>query len=282
MKNEKLIFVSGKGGVGKSSVACALALSFAKENQKTLIIEVERPSSIASFFHKTKSDSFYKLTHNVDLKVMDPFISLKEYILRKIKIGFLYHVAFENRVFKIFLEAAPGIKELIVLGHIWYLAESNDYDRIIVDLPATGHGLAYLKVSKIVRGFVKAGPLHHIALEVDEMIKNAALVCVAIPQELAVSETVELVKMAEDELSLYPKLIVMNQFFKTPFDQTTSRDDNLDEALSYIQTLCHQSQNYLEELKLRLKMEPVVLPFIFSDTWGHEELDELSRTIYSK
>ncbi len=290
---EKLVFITGKGGVGKSSVAAALALSLAHSGKKTLLIELEKPSSIATFFNKKTLGLTLSLMDNIDLKTMDYTHSFKEYILKKIKINFLYNLAFENRAWQIFLQACPGIKELIVLGHIWYFLEDEKYDHILIDLPATGHGLSYLKVPQRIKKFITMGPLFDIACKVADMIQNSSILYVTIPEKMAVGETKDFILNLKQDLAMKPHHIFFNQCLKLPFNTDEKKTfDQIEKTLASYQELSEifQSINYVKALEKNLKeytgvlkalhtCNIIELPFIFADKWKHEELDILSHHI---
>ena len=290
---EKLIFITGKGGVGKSTVACALALNLAHQGKKCLLIELEKPSSIAAFFNKKNKEITSQLTDHVDLKTMDYADSFKEYVLKKIKIGFLYHLAFENRAWQVFLQACPGVKELIVLGHIWYFLKDENYDHILVDLPATGHSLSYLKVPQHIKKFITMGPLFEIACKVADMIQNSSIFYVTIPEKMAISETHDFILHLKQDLALKPRNIFLNQCLKLPFNEkekiifdkiektlsTYPEFSSVFKGINYIKVLKDKLEEYHEHLTSRHKCDIVELPFIFSDKWGHEELDTLSTSL---
>ncbi|MBI2027331.1 MAG: AAA family ATPase [Deltaproteobacteria bacterium] len=286
--NTKLVFVGGKGGVGKTTVACALALSYSKNNKKTLLVELESPSTVSQYI---------SISHNLEHLVLNPETSLKEYVLRVVKLGLIYHVVFENRFFKIFLNATPGLKELILLGHLWYLVNENDFDTLIVDLPASGHAHSFLNVPRIVKKFIKTGPLSHITTKVEEMLEHSKLYFVTIPQSLAVTETLEFIEKAEKSHLSPPSLIYLNRYLAWPVPpviQSASKmheesifsdfkvqlknlgiQSNIENVLGLIKNQCKQSVEYEQILK-KQSLSPVrTLPFIFSRNWGSSEIEHI-------
>ena len=291
--NKKLVFITGKGGVGKSSVVCALALHLAHQDKKCLIVELEKPSSIAPFFDKKNLETTSHLTDHIDLKTMDYAHSFKEYVLKKIKINFLYNLAFENRAWQVFLQACPGIKELIVLGHIWYFLEDPKYDHVIIDLPATGHGLSYLRVSQQIKKFITMGPLFEIACKVADMIQNSSIIYITIPEKMAVSETHDFILHLKRDLSMKPHHIFFNQCLKLPLNQDEKMVfDKIEKTLivypelsevfksiHYIKSLETKLKEYTQFIKEKHKADPTQLPYVFADKWNHEELDILSTYI---
>ncbi|MBI2608678.1 MAG: AAA family ATPase [Deltaproteobacteria bacterium] len=285
---KKLIFVTGKGGVGKSSVAGALSLNFIKQGEKVLLIELEKPSTIRTFFPQSHPN---RLLHHLDLKVMDSEESLKEYVLKIIKLGVLYKVAFENKVFQIFLNASPGIKELILLGHIHYLLENSSYDRIVVDMPASGHALEYLEVPKIIAKFMSSGPLFKIAQTVQATLQKSALLYVSLPEELSLSETFDFCEKLKTKLGKVPDFIILNQFFSWRFESEEEckifedikhklykypEFETFKVSIKFLETYFGKSAYYNTQLENKFGNKLVRIPFLFSERWEHKALEEVS------
>ena len=149
--DKRLIFVTGKGGVGKSTVAAALGVAAARQGKRTIVCEVAQQERMSSVFH-SEGVGYHEteIGENLYAFSIDPQRALEEYLLLQIKVKPLYDLMFKNRVFTYFAAATPGLRELVTIGKVWELAQLDrrvkrgaKYDVVIVDAPATGHGLGH-------------------------------------------------------------------------------------------------------------------------------------------
>ena len=175
--------------MGKSTVAAALGMASAGRGRRTLLIEVasqERRDPIG--YHVTP------VYPGLDALSVDPQKALEEYLLGQVKVRAVYERMFENRVFGYFAAAAPGLRELVTLGKIRQLLEAGRHDVVVVDAPATGHGLGFLKVPRTFMRIARTGPVHGRAKAIAALLDDpdrTAVVLVTTPEELPVSETIE-------------------------------------------------------------------------------------------
>ena len=133
---------------------------------------------------------------------LDPQTVMDEYVRHVVKLDLVARRILASPVYHRFFAAAPGLKELMVLGKIMVLEEAHRrlsreplYDLIVLDAPATGHGLAYLKVPLAASRAIPVGPIGHNARRILQLLRDparTALVVVAAPEEMAVVEAVEL------------------------------------------------------------------------------------------
>jgi anion-transporting ArsA/GET3 family ATPase len=205
-------FVLGKGGVGTSTVAAALALAWRDAGYKTLLVELAGQSPASALL--SKRDVGYEpvgLAPRLQAVRIDPIGALKEYARIKLKVGMVADRLVSNPVFSQFAEAAPGFGDLLLLGKIWKLSEQRDghaprWDAIVVDAPSTGHGLGMLGMAKVVYKMFPVGPAANEAREVDGFLHDSErcqMLLVTLPEELPVQETVELdAALAEDGLAV--------------------------------------------------------------------------------
>ena len=164
----RLIVVTGKGGVGKTTVACAVAEAARQAGQRVLLAETASISAVAARFESNaKPLSYAGRTLRPGLHGMriDPHEALADYVRLQTGLGMVTDRLLATEAFRQLLEAAPGWRELIILGKIWHLEQKTtdrgrpEYDLIVVDAPATGHGLTFLDVPRVVQSAVRAGPL---------------------------------------------------------------------------------------------------------------------------
>lgn len=219
----RLIVVTGKGGTGKTVVSCELAEAARRAGQRVLLIETAATESIASLFENPPRPLGYKgreLRPGLHALHIDPHEALADYARVQIGLGALTDRVLRAETFQQLLEAAPGWRELIILGKIWHLEQKTDasgkplYDLLIVDAPATGHGLTFLDVPRVVQGAIRGGPLARHASWVEALIhdrERTLLLPVTLPEDLPVLETKELIDRAQSELGIGVDRIVVNR-----------------------------------------------------------------------
>jgi hypothetical protein len=203
----RLLLVTGKGGTGKSSVAAALAVLAAREGVRTVLVELGRSDTLHELIGGAPPDA--KRLGREPLPAGDnlfalrivPEIALTEYLELQLRVKLVARAIVGNAGFHRFLDAAPGWRELITLGKLWYLATRSDasgapqWPLLVVDAPATGHGLSLLSAPAVVLDTVRMGPLRRHTDRVQELLTNSVktlLLPVTLPEELPVNETLEL------------------------------------------------------------------------------------------
>ena len=201
LSQRRVVLVSGKGGVGKTTVSVAIALAAAKAGKRVLLCETQGAARIPGLFGKpSKGYESTQLATNLYALSITPAAAIEEYVLLQLHFQRLYKMVFRNRVMGPFVDAVPGLHDLVQLGKVWF-AERDTYlgrprwDLIVVDAPATGHGLTMLGAPRAMMDLTVAGPFHENAKQIADLIEDAtrtALVLVAIPEEMPVRETLEL------------------------------------------------------------------------------------------
>jgi anion-transporting ArsA/GET3 family ATPase len=227
--DKRLIFVTGKGGVGKSTVAAALGVAAAREGKRAIVCEVAQQERMSRFFER-QGVGYHEteISPNLFAFSIDPQRALEEYLLLQIKVKPVYDLMFKNRVFTYFAAATPGLRELVTVGKVWELAQLDrrvkrgaKYDVVIVDAPATGHGLGILKTPKTFGDIARVGPIKRQADTIYKFVTDPKLtsVCaVAWPEEMPVNETLDLQRNLKRELGLKLDEIFMNGLYPELFD----------------------------------------------------------------
>lgn len=195
------VFVSGKGGVGKSLVAAALAKGTAESGRKTLLVETGARSYYKDFLELETVDHTPRPSGmGFDVALWSGESCLREYVLHLLKLERLYKLFFENKVMHALVSVAPGLSEIAVLGKITsevrHVGPAFHYETVIVDMPATGHAMAMLRAPKGMAEAIQIGPIAQHSREMHRILCDptmVALVAVSLLEELPVQETTEFV-----------------------------------------------------------------------------------------
>ncbi len=199
----RLLIVTGKGGVGKTSVACALGCTAARRGLRTVIVEVTDPPQVPGLLGAAElapGREPREIAPHLYWLQIDPLDTLSEYLELQLPARRLVRAAVRSEALRRLLDAAPGWRELITLGKLWYLETRVDegtprWDLLIVDAPSTGYGLSFLSVPGVVTDTVRLGPLRRHTEWVQALLRDPArtqVVPVTLPEELPIKETLEL------------------------------------------------------------------------------------------
>ncbi|HEV7559165.1 MAG TPA: ArsA-related P-loop ATPase, partial [Kofleriaceae bacterium] len=154
--DRRLVLVVGKGGVGRSTVAAAIASECADRGRKTLLYETNANDRFGAFFQKSAvSTEPVQLAPNLFAINATPASALAEYGLMILKFKTVYEMVFENRVTKAFLRAIPGLDEYALVGKLWFHTTEEKrgkpvWDTIVFDMPASGHAISMLRVPWVI------------------------------------------------------------------------------------------------------------------------------------
>ncbi|MBF0104124.1 MAG: ArsA family ATPase [Deltaproteobacteria bacterium] len=212
--DHRLVFVSGKGGVGKTTTAMLLALFAAKKKKRTLIVEMNSSGLIAPLFNTSSNgQEEISLAPYISGINLSPNKCFEEYVLKRLHFKALYQAFFNNKFVSNFLDAIPGLNDILMLGKIYDLERQyknklmaqRTYDLVIVDAPATGHGLSTLEVPRVLRSAVKIGPLNSHATDILNMLadKKKTIFClVTLAEEMPVNESREYINALKERTNL--------------------------------------------------------------------------------
>jgi anion-transporting ArsA/GET3 family ATPase len=213
--DHKLLFVSGKGGVGKSTVAAALALLASQRGKRTLVCEIDAKGNLADFFEAGPTD--YKpreIQPNLYAMSMDTEASLQEYLRLQMRLPAIARIGPLARAFEFVATAAPGVREILTVGKpVWEVREGH-YDLVVVDASATGHIVGQLAAPQAINELVHVGLIRQQTGWLAEILGDrriTGLVIVTTPEEMPVNETIELAARVEDETDVALKGIVVNR-----------------------------------------------------------------------
>ena len=249
--------VTGKGGVGKSTVAMTLGIAFAQRGLRTLICEVDHREMMTRAFQVPPSQAAIKeVSDQLYVVSIDTQTALSEYGMLKLKVRALSSLLTENPITRALVSIVPGVADLIALGKAFNHERERDqqgyvWDRVIVDAPSTGHGLTFIRLPQVIRDVVPYGNMRREADEMWALLSDSsrsAIHIVTTPEELPAQETLELWRKLNDDLDLQPHALWINM----DEPQVLSDDDwsVILEAQSHTQ-LCPQVVHMLKCLDLR-------------------------------
>ncbi|HZW88350.1 MAG TPA: ArsA family ATPase [Myxococcaceae bacterium] len=224
--DRRLLLVTGKGGVGKSTVAASLALRLASAGLRTLLCEVNADRRLSRMLgHPEVGPDVTPVEKGLSMVDLEPDAAMREYVLSKIRLERVYRAVFENRMVRYFLRFVPALAETVMLGKVlWHVRQWPDapggFDRVVLDLPATGHALTLLGVPQSLVSALPSGPMSSEAdwmldLLTDPVVTSAVLV--SLPEELPVNETLELTEALRSRLRIRVGAVVLNQSVESRF-----------------------------------------------------------------
>jgi anion-transporting ArsA/GET3 family ATPase len=213
--DRRLIFVTGKGGVGKTTIAAALALLAAQHGKKTLVGEVDAKGNLADFF-ETGRTAFAEreVMPNLYAMSMDTEESLKEYLRLQLRLPVFARLGPLARTFDFVANAAPGVKEVLTIGKFLWEVRSRNYDMVVVDASATGHIVSQLAAPQAINDLVKVGLVREQTGWMTDILGDPArcgVVIVAAPEEMPVNETLELTERIRTETRVDVAAVVVNR-----------------------------------------------------------------------
>jgi anion-transporting ArsA/GET3 family ATPase len=219
--DRRLILVLGKGGVGRSTVAAAIAGELAAHGKRTLLFETNAADRFGTYFDKPAvGTDTVQLAPNLFAVNTTPAAALAEYGMMILKFKTVYDMVFENRVTKAFLRAIPGLDDYSLLGKAWYATEDKKrgkpvWDTVVFDMPASGHAMSMLRVPWVIDETVPEGPLTRDARTIKALLTDrarTAAIIVTLAEEMPTNEAIEL-EGKLIALGIVPQQLIVNQMY---------------------------------------------------------------------
>jgi anion-transporting ArsA/GET3 family ATPase len=291
---KRLVFVSGKGGVGKTTVALALGLAAARQGLRTIVCEVAHQERVSRMLGREGVGyEETEIAGNLSAISLDQQHTLEEWVTYQLPSRTLASLLYKNRIFQHLTAAAPGIKELVTIGKIWELAQldrktagARPYDFVVVDSPATGHGLGMLRAPRTFGDIARVGPIRAQADKIHDFLLSdrTGVLAVSLPEEMPVNETLEYRDALADFRGELDQVVVNGLYPERFSDTEISSLDGHDgpavrAAVTEHRRFRSQSAE-LERLSQGVEGVPVAtLPFLFAPELHLDEVEALSHEL---
>jgi anion-transporting ArsA/GET3 family ATPase len=229
----KLVFVTGKGGTGKTTVASALALFAASRGKRVLICEVDAKGDVAGFYEAPPTGFHEKeILPGLFAMTMDTEASLREYLKLQLRIPVVGRIGPLAKAFDFVATAAPGVREILTVGKLCYEVRERSYDLVVVDAPASGHIVGQLAAPQAINNLVKVGLIRSQTdwmLDILSDPRTTGLVAVCTPEEMPVNETIDLAGRIKAETTVQLSAVVVNRVLPELFGR---QEEEVFDALS--------------------------------------------------
>jgi anion-transporting ArsA/GET3 family ATPase len=299
LRDRRLLYVTGKGGVGKTTVAAALGMAAAEAGRRTIVCEVADQDRVSRAFRRegVVPETEVRLADNLWAITIDPSQALEEWLARQVG-GAGLKVLARSSAFQYFVAAAPGAKELITIAKVWELTQpsrwdsrNRTYDLVVVDAPASGHGLAMLTTPRTFGEIARVGPIRRQAFKVRDLLadpEQTGYVAVALPEEMPVNETLELERRLPEAVGSELEAIVVNGMWPERFSGADAEalraagDGPVARAALTSYERARAQRSHLRRLRRAASAHVVTLPYLFDGELGLPEYERLARDLARK
>jgi anion-transporting ArsA/GET3 family ATPase len=223
LSRRQLVVVTGKGGVGKTAVSATLGRTFAAMGRRTLVVEVDPRENLHQMMGTPPSGGdILSAEPRLWVQNLKPRQVLDQIVRDQLKLELLTRRVLDSPIYNHFSNGAPGLKEMAILGHAYRLLHgkaepgSPEIDTVVLDAPATGHGVTLLAAPLLVADVIKNGPFSRMAIDLAAMLSDAersGIVVVTQAEEMPVEEAVELRAALNERVKRDPELLVINGLY---------------------------------------------------------------------
>ena len=299
----KFVFVVGKGGVGKSAVSAALALTAAARGKRVLVAMCNTQERLSRMLEcQAIGPDIITVAPGIDAVNMQPTEAMREYGMMVLRVKALHRVIFDNKYVSAFLHGTPGLDAWAMLGKAQFHAlerrpdGSPRYDLVIVDAPATGHGLGLLRVPRVIIEVAPPGLLRRDAEKAWALFSDptrAGVMLVTLPEEMPTNETIDLHRILTRELGLPICGLAVNAASEPLFEDAQARaitqmsdDTSLSPELTPLIVASRRrivrdrvQRTCMDRLRSELSMEPIVLPRLATGELQRRDVQRLANEL---
>jgi anion-transporting ArsA/GET3 family ATPase len=297
--DKRLLIVTGKGGVGKSSVSAALAILAARRGKRVLVCEVNAQERVAPLLGAPPAGPVVRqAAPGISTVNVRPPEAMREYGLMVLKFRTIYEAVFENRVVRFFLRVVPSLAELVMLGKILHEVRAEEggrrrWDLVVLDAPATGHAVQLLRVPAALADTVPAGPLRRDAERMRDLLVDPAITSLSIvtlPEEMPVSESIDLDAQVRGVLGIPRGALFVNAMPEGRFSvEERARLERLEAEPAPLGPAARaavlqaergaEATGYAARARAALDLPAVVLPLLPVPVWGREAVERLAAAM---
>lgn len=294
---KRLVIVTGKGGVGKSTVAAALGVAAARQGLRAVVAEVAGQWSVAQMLDGRPAGLHEaELVPGLNQVTIEREPALEEYLRYEVPGPLPAGAIARSRTFGLFVDATPGMAELLSVGKVWELTQrprhrrgAQPYDLVVLDAPATGHVVALLEAPRTFGAVARVGPVARQGASIDELLRDLDLtgvVAVTTPEQMAVSETISLRDTLLDRLGINLAVVVVNRVFSSPFGAEAmaalhaTPDDPAVRSARWLHGRAQTHAEQIARLRRQLTRTPsLTLPFLFTDELRRAEVERIAKLL---
>jgi anion-transporting ArsA/GET3 family ATPase len=294
----ELVIVMGKGGTGRTTVAAALALGAVARGRRTIVCEVGGQSRIPGLLQPgapaVAPGAERRVAPGLWATTIDPDAALREWLERQVPRAIAAPLL-RSGAFSAFVGAAPGARELVAITKVWELGSARrwrrgeePYDTVVLDAPASGHGLGMLRTPRTYAELARVGPIASQSRAVAAALGDPGrtrLVAVALPAELPVNETVELESALGAALGRDLDAIVVNGLWPRRLSVAEAgrlgalADPALRRTVAAATQRVRTQQTHLARLRREARARILTLPFVFTPDLGIADLRTFSTRL---
>ena len=311
--DKRLVIVAGKGGVGRTTVATAIAAAAARRGKRVLLAQLKSKERLSTLLGVPPVGSeLVRVRENLTCVNIFPEAALREYGVMVLRSALIERAVLENKLARAFIRAIPGVEDYSLIGKIWYHSAEVEhgrprFDLIVVDAPATGHVVTLLQIPGAILETVPDGPLTRDARTLHDLLRDplrTTVVLVSLAEEMPVNETIELAAKLHAKVGTAVGPLVVNQLYPPRFvtgpsaralgelpepAQGAPITDTGDEGIRILAPILLRARiamrrrtlndQYLEKLAAALPLSQAHLPYLFAAEFGATQLDDLSRRL---